>query len=193
MNKSSENYRESPGIPIWVKSVAGVVVFGLLMVAMVVGTGILNPEEESLTADNLLDLPPDQRAEIAIERNNWRMAENAFREMIEADQFDGRSLYNLGFTLHRLDRLDEALEYYEQASDFVEFKDWSFYNLACIHALQQRPDDAIEALDQSVNAGLRLPGRIEDDEDLVSLHDDPRFLQIALQQYINVRNRHRNR
>ncbi|MGI9516459.1 MAG: tetratricopeptide repeat protein [Pirellulaceae bacterium] len=184
MNKSTGNTRDSGGMTIWLKTVAGIVVFGLLLIAMIVGTGVLNPEEDSGTVEQLADLPPDERAKIAWERGRWQTAETAYREMIEADQFDGRSLFFLALCIHRQNRLDEALVMYERASDFVEWAAWCYYNLACINALQDRPDDAIEALDKAVDRGLNLRIRIEDDKDLVSLHDDPRFLQISLKQFV---------
>lgn len=185
MNKTTGKTSDSGGMPIWLKTVAGIVVFGLLLIAMIVGTGVLNPDEESGTVEQFANLPPNERAEIAWERGRWPTAETAYREMVEADQFDGRSLFFLAVCIHRQNRLDEALGMYERAADFVDWAAWCHYNLACINALQGRPDDAIEALDKAVDKGLNLRVRIEDDKDLVSLHDDPRFLQISLKQFVN--------
>ncbi len=193
MNKTSRENRGSGGMPIWLKTVAGVVVFGLLMVAMIFGTGILNPEETADTGMQFADLPPNRRAEIAWERRNWKVAEGAFREMIEADQFDGLSVFNLGYCLHEQEKLDEAAEMYRRAADYVDYASRCHYNLACIHALQGRPDEAIDALSKAIDGGLDLRRRIQDDKDLVSLHNDPKFLELSLRQFINREMRSANR
>ena len=57
------------------------------------------------------------------------------------------------------------------------------YNLACTYALAGRTDEAFAALDQSVDAGWRQRGWIENDSDLESLRDDPRF-QVLLDRVV---------
>ena len=49
------------------------------------------------------------------------------------------------------------------------------YNLACTYALSGRQDEAFAALERSIDAGWRQRGWIENDSDLASLRDDPRF------------------
>jgi non-specific serine/threonine protein kinase/serine/threonine-protein kinase len=50
----------------------------------------------------------------------------------------------------------------------------SYYNLACVAALQGKSDDAIGFLDEAVHRGFALP-IIFNDSDLASLHGDPEF------------------
>ena len=57
------------------------------------------------------------------------------------------------------------------------------YNLACTYALAGRTDEAFSALDQSFDAGWRQRGWIENDSDLESLRDDPRF-QVLLDRVV---------
>jgi tetratricopeptide (TPR) repeat protein len=49
------------------------------------------------------------------------------------------------------------------------------YNLACSYALLGRPDDAFESMDTAIECGFRDVEHLQKDEDLNSLHDDPRY------------------
>jgi eukaryotic-like serine/threonine-protein kinase len=55
------------------------------------------------------------------------------------------------------------------------------YNLACMYALQGRPEEALSYLEQSIQYGLivRTGLHISEDEDLKSLHGNPRFEDLA--------------
>lgn len=49
------------------------------------------------------------------------------------------------------------------------------YDLACSYALLGRRDEAFEALSKAVDLGFDDPEHMTEDEDLVSLHGDPRW------------------
>jgi hypothetical protein len=51
----------------------------------------------------------------------------------------------------------------------------AWYGLACLAAKSHRYEDAIRDLDRSVEEGFRLPEWIAADDNLKSLHGDPRF------------------
>jgi tetratricopeptide (TPR) repeat protein len=55
------------------------------------------------------------------------------------------------------------------------------YNLACMYALQGRREEALASLEQSIQYGLLIREglHVSDDEDLKSLHGDPRFEALA--------------
>lgn len=57
----------------------------------------------------------------------------------------------------------------------------STYNLACLAAMQGRPDEALSLLKQALDHGLapRMALNLENDEDLASLHRDPRFIALV--------------
>jgi eukaryotic-like serine/threonine-protein kinase len=57
----------------------------------------------------------------------------------------------------------------------------STYNLACLAAVQGHRNQALSLLDHSVHHGLaaRVALSMEQDEDLVSLHGDPRFVALV--------------
>ncbi|MBP7746310.1 MAG: hypothetical protein KA383_09255 [Phycisphaerae bacterium] len=49
------------------------------------------------------------------------------------------------------------------------------YNLACFSALNGKPTEALDWLEQAVNAGFYAPTKISTDSDLESLRDEPRY------------------
>ena len=75
--------------------------------------------------------------------------------------------------------IEETLQ--EEVSDLVALKaiqtlDYLVkYNLACFEALEGNIEEAFTWLQGAVDAGFGDPAWIEQDEDLTSLRDDPRF------------------
>lgn len=54
------------------------------------------------------------------------------------------------------------------------------YNIGCCHALMSNPAEAVDALQRAVDLGYHATSFMLGDEDLASLHDDPRF-QVLVQ------------
>jgi pimeloyl-ACP methyl ester carboxylesterase len=52
------------------------------------------------------------------------------------------------------------------------------YNLGCLQARLGRGEEALASLDRALDLGLPHPGMLRWDEDLVSLHEDPRFADL---------------
>lgn len=53
------------------------------------------------------------------------------------------------------------------------------YGLACVEALDGRPDAALDALEQAITAEPRLTRDAAEDDDLAGLRDSPRFAEIV--------------
>ncbi|HMB53484.1 MAG TPA: hypothetical protein VKU40_09220, partial [Thermoanaerobaculia bacterium] len=56
---------------------------------------------------------------------------------------------------------------------------YAYFNAACGHALDGRPDEAFAALERAVDAGFSSPGSLRNDGDLETLRDDPRWAPVA--------------
>ena len=54
-----------------------------------------------------------------------------------------------------------------------------FFNIACMEARLGRTDDAIAHLRQAVEDDDRIKEHVRTDEDLASLHGDPRYEELA--------------
>jgi len=52
------------------------------------------------------------------------------------------------------------------------------YNVACFYALEGEPVRAIACLEGASGAGFAHPEWIENDPDLDSIRDDPRFVEL---------------
>jgi len=49
------------------------------------------------------------------------------------------------------------------------------YNVACVYALSNQPEEAFACLDKAITNGFGHREWLENDSDLVSLRADPRF------------------
>lgn len=111
--------------------------------------------------------------ENAYARNDWKELENACRVLLDQDPFHAKARFNLGFSLYRQERLDEAAENYLQSKDFLPYRDHSLFNLACIYARQNKPELAIENLRLAVENGFASSRGILSNAELKSLYDHP--------------------
>jgi len=84
-------------------------------------------------------------------------------------------LYALGNRLLRADDLDGAALAFAESAKRSERPGNAYYNLACAHALKGSTDEAFRALRAALEGGYDDPDHMADDEDLESLHGDPRF------------------
>ena len=75
-------------------------------------------------------------------------------------------------------RYDEAEALLRQGLDLYPGNASLLYDLACLDALQGRTDDAIEHLRTALEAQPRFKDYASTDEDLASIRDDPRFVEM---------------
>ena len=105
-------------------------------------------------------------------------AQPLLEQILAWDPTNGLAWNQLGYCLLSRGDREGALEAYERAAEngFDEATVW--YNLACVNALLNRPDEALDWLDRSLRAGFYNPELVERDPDLVSIRDHPRFKEI---------------
>jgi len=83
--------------------------------------------------------------------------------------------YDLGVTLTRLKQNKQARLYFQKALRLNPTYGWTHYCLACLDALERKPDDAFRNLDQAVEHGFHKIAHLRRDTDLSSLRRDPRW------------------
>jgi putative intracellular protease/amidase len=142
-----------------------------------------------LTTALLAQAPPAtarQEADAAFAARDWQKAAAAYRKLPDAET-DVVACHHIGYCLHALGKLDEALPWHERAAALRE-KDPQLgaratYNIACVHALKGNKDEAIAALKLTVERGFKSAEHLRRDDDLASLREDQRFkdLLAALQ------------
>ncbi len=113
-------------------------------------------------------------------RSAWREEVPHYVAYAKAHPQSGRAHYNLGYAQLLAERPEQALTAFTRALELGYRKPATLYNLACAHARLEEKDKAFERLFQAIDAGYNSPNQIRHDDDLDSLHGDPRFKQ-ALQ------------
>jgi len=117
---------------------------------------------------------------IAVPAERLTEAHNVFlmeldEAALEADPSDIHALFRLGETYTRMGRHEDGLQIDLRLADLMPEDDTVHYNLACSYALTDQPDAAFESLEAAITLGYRDAAHLQADEDLESLHDDPRF------------------
>lgn len=86
---------------------------------------------------------------------------------------------DLGHLCTRLGRHARALEVDREVVRRLPEDETAHYNLACSLALAGHVDEAFAALGRAVALGYADADHLESDDDLASLHDDPRFAALV--------------
>ena len=110
-------------------------------------------------------------------RSAWREEVPHYAAYAKAHPESGRAHYNLGYAQLLAERPEAALPAFTRALELGYRKPATLYNLACTHARLEEKDKAFERLFQAIDAGYGSAAQIRHDEDLDSLHGDPRFKQ----------------
>ncbi|MCA8974042.1 MAG: DUF2911 domain-containing protein [Planctomycetes bacterium] len=143
--------------------------------ALVISAGFL-PAQEGKSVPDVTTLRAEARE--ALQGGEFEAAAAGFRRVTAAAPDDGTSWQLLGYCLHALGKLDEALPVHKRAAEFPEVAAVASYNAACVYALQGKVDEAFGWLDKAATAGFDRPEHIEGDSDMDVLRKDPRFAKI---------------
>jgi tetratricopeptide (TPR) repeat protein len=87
----------------------------------------------------------------------------------------GEPFFDVAGDLLRADRYDLAAKAYQTAIDRGYRPATAFYNQACAFALAGDTASAFDRLQRALDAGFDSPDHMRKDDDLDSLHGDPRF------------------
>jgi hypothetical protein len=116
-----------------------------------------------------------------LETGQFERARKAFLAAIELDPTRPEAHNGVGVTYYARHDHDMALEWYKKALEVdANFSD-AYYNMACIYALQRKPNIAFRYLKIAALNGFVQPDVLESDEDLASVRSDPRYKEILKQ------------
>jgi transcriptional regulator GlxA family with amidase domain len=104
----------------------------------------------------------------------------AYRAICAKAPEDAEANFSLGRVLHDKKSWDEAIKYARLAEKDAVFGSKAIYNIACASALLGKKDAAFAELTRAIESGFYDLEWIKDDEDLISLRDDPRWKEILL-------------
>jgi len=114
-------------------------------------------------------------------RERWAPAVVEFQEFVSENPSHGRAWFNLGYALHGSRQFDEAIEAFETAVRLGYHPSTANFNIACANAMLGRSDAALDVLEAAVASDGIHYGQLENDSDLDSLREEPRF-QALLEQ-----------
>lgn len=109
--------------------------------------------------------------------DDWRDAARHHQAMVKKHPQSGRAWFNLGFTALQARDFAQAIEAFHRAAELDYRPGTAAYNIACAYALQENRDAAFQWLEKARTAGFDVQDRADDDDDLESLHRDPRWRQ----------------
>ena len=112
---------------------------------------------------------------LADAEESYRKAFQAVEKRLALNPDDVRAVTMGAVSLGRLGERDKGLEWAEHALVLEPEDSGVRYNVACMFAIEGVKDRAIECLQDAVRAGFAHRDWVENDPDLDSLRDDPRF------------------
>jgi beta-lactamase regulating signal transducer with metallopeptidase domain/tetratricopeptide (TPR) repeat protein len=107
--------------------------------------------------------------------DGWKEAAAHHRLIAQKYPQSGHAWFNYGYTSLRAGDQPAAIDAFQHAVQLGYRTATSSYNLACSYALQGNRDQAFTWLRRAKDAGFELEDYLDDDDDLASLHGDPRF------------------
>lgn len=119
-----------------------------------------------------------QAADAALRAQDYTKAAVSLKQLTQADPKDAQAWLMLGYSLHVTGKLDEALPAHLEAAKFPNTAPIASYNVACVHALRGRTDEAFVWLDKAVTAGFDDLAQLRGDADFAAIKSDPRFAGI---------------
>jgi TolB-like protein/Flp pilus assembly protein TadD len=105
----------------------------------------------------------------------YRRALHVVRDHLALNPDDSRAATMAAVSHCRLGQQEEGLTWAARARAIDPDDAGVLYNVACLYALEARPDEAIDCLGAALQAGFGSPEWIAHDPDLDGLRGDPRF------------------
>ena len=116
-----------------------------------------------------------REAEGSRAQSQARAAAARYERVVARNPKSGEPFFDVGLELLRADQYDLAVQAYQTAIDRGYRLGTAYYNQACGYALAGDKDRAFESLRKALDSGFDQPGTLSKDDDLDSLHGDPRF------------------
>ncbi len=104
-----------------------------------------------------------------------KSAATRYQRIVARNPQNGEAFFDVGLELLRSEQYDLSAQAYQAAIDRGYRVGTASYNQACAYALAGDKDQAFAALRKSIDNGFDSPDHLAKDDDLDSLHGDPRW------------------
>lgn len=112
-------------------------------------------------------------------KGNTQKAKKAYREILSNDPGHIKTLNDLGVILLHEGAYETAINHFEKAIRLKPKYVNSYYNLACVYALNNSINKGIVYLSKAVELDVNVKAWIREDSDLKNLRNSPEFNAIA--------------
>jgi transcriptional regulator GlxA family with amidase domain len=119
-----------------------------------------------------------QRAAMLEDEKSWAEAAKAYKALADQDPKEGYAWHRLAVALFYSGDTKGAVAAGKKAAGFAEVRPDVLVNLACFYARAGQRNDALSALEDAVASGFTAKWRLQGDDDLASVRDDPRFQKL---------------
>jgi serine/threonine protein kinase/tetratricopeptide (TPR) repeat protein len=127
---------------------------------------------------NLLGLTLRALGRVDEARTVTRAALERTERHIEVHPNDARAFYMGSHALNQLGDPERALEWAARALAIDPEENSTIYNVACLYAQLGERNRAMDMLDTAIRNGFGYREWLENDPDLISLHNEPRFREL---------------
>ncbi len=115
------------------------------------------------------------QADEYIRGKRYRLAVEELRKVLDEFPFDFRANYQIAFAYLLLKEYEKSIHHFEIARRIEPNDQLTLYNLACAYSLHGKIEEALEALERSVDAGFTDADHIRKDPDLDPLRSHERY------------------
>ncbi len=117
-----------------------------------------------------------KEAGAAFQAQDWKKSAEVLRKVVELAPNDALAWHNLGYSLHMMGQLDDALVAHMKCAEIKGPNQAAgAYNAACVFALKGDKEQAFTWLDKAVTLGFGQTALLDSDTDLKALRGDPRL------------------
>ncbi|MBL8879964.1 MAG: tetratricopeptide repeat protein [Phycisphaerales bacterium] len=122
-----------------------------------------------------------QSADAHFQKEDWAGAVKEYEAILVAVPHNRFAHFRVGYALHMLKRLEEALPHHMEAAQINNraLRIDALYNIACANALLGRKDQALRHLRHAIDTGFGDTDQIRKDTDLDSLRSDSEFQKLV--------------
>ncbi len=146
----------------------------------------MRPRTLFILASTILGLPatafppdPVPEARKAIQEQRYDDAVKALAAYTAGNRFDGSGWSRYSYALHMAGNLEGSIEAGKKAIELGYAPEIEMFSLACAYALQGKKDEALQWLKRSFENRFAEQESLVSEEDLKSLRDDPRFIELT--------------